>query len=80
MKPTFRLVSDVISDDTVEALEQLLDEARRGRVIGIAFAAMMKRRTFIVNAAGEAKRNPVFTRGMLACLDDTLGRQADNPL
>lgn len=80
MKPPFRLVPDVISDDTVKALQCLLSEARRGHVIGIAYVAMFKRREFIANAAGEAKRSPVFTRGMLASLDDALGRQADNPL
>ncbi len=80
MKPPFRLVPDTISGDTVEALEQLLAAARKGQVIGLAYVVMYKRRQFIANAAGEAKRNPVFTRGMLACLDDALGRQADNPL
>ncbi len=76
----FRLVQDTISDDTVKALEKLLRMARRGQVIGIAFAAMYNRREFIVNAAGEAARSPVFARGMVAALDDALARQADNPL
>lgn len=72
MKPPFRLVPDDLSHDTVAALQSLLDDAKEGRVIGVAFAAMYKRREFIVNTAGEAHRNPVFTRGMLACLNDTL--------
>lgn len=80
MKPPFRLVQDTVSVDTVKALEQLLRMAKRGQVIGIAFAAMYKRREFIVNATGEAARSPVFARGMVAALDDALGRQADNPL
>lgn len=72
MKPPFRLVPDTISHDTVEALQTLLDDARRGQIIGVAFCAMYKRREFIVNTAGEAHRNPTFTRGMVACLNDTL--------
>jgi hypothetical protein len=80
MKPPFRLVPDAISPDTVRALEQLLREARRGRIIGVAFVAMYKRREYIANATGEARRSPTFTRGMIASLDDALGRQADNPL
>jgi len=80
MRPPFRLVPDTISSDTVRALEQLLKEARAGRIIGVAFVAMYKRREYIANAAGEARRSPTFTRGMIAALDDALGRQADNPL
>jgi hypothetical protein len=80
MKPPYRLVPDAVSGDTVKALQQLLAEAKKGQVIGVAFVAMYKQRQFIANAAGEAKRSPVFTRGMVACLDDVLARQADNPL
>jgi hypothetical protein len=72
MKPPFRLAPDNISHDTVEALQTLLDDARKGHIIGVAFCAMYKRREFIVNTAGEAHRNPTFTRGMVSCLNDTL--------
>lgn len=72
MKPPFRLVQDDISHDTVAALETLLADAKKGRVIGIAYAVMFKQRQFAVDAAGEAYRNPIFTRGMIACLDDKL--------
>lgn len=72
MNPPFRLVPDSLSSDTVELLEQLLDEARRGRILGIAFVAMLKRREYIANTAGEAHRNPTFARGMVAALDDHL--------
>lgn len=72
MKPPYRLAPDALSHDTVDALEQLLDEARRGHVIGVAFAAMYKQRRYITNTAGEAHRNPTFARGMIASLDDEL--------
>jgi hypothetical protein len=61
-------------------LEELLADAISGKAIGIGFVVMYRGRRFIANAAGEAKRSPVFTRGMLACLDDKLSRQTDNPL
>lgn len=80
LRPPYRLVPDAISDDTIRALEQLLRQARKGDIIGLAFVAMYRRREYIANAAGEAKRNPTFTRGMIAALDDALGRQADQPL
>lgn len=73
MKAPFILVPDEISNDTVKSLEQLLEHAKRGEVIGVAFAAMLKRRGFIVNSSGEAHRNPTFSRGMLRALDDKLG-------
>ena len=66
------LVPDSLSTNTIKCLETLLEHARSGEVIGIAFAAMLKRQTFIVNSAGEARRNPTFSRGMVAALDDEL--------
>lgn len=75
MKPPFRLIPDSISTDTAMALRQLLDLAERGELIGVAFAGMLKERRFFVNSAGEAHRNPVFTRGMVAALDDSLSNR-----
>lgn len=73
-RPPFILVPDTVSHDTVTCLELLLDAAKRGEVIGLAYAAMLKRRAYITNTAGEAYRNPTFSRGMIAALDDQLGR------
>jgi hypothetical protein len=80
MKPPFVLVQDIVSRDTIECLETLLAEARKGEIIGIAFAAMLKRRAYITNTAGEAHRNPTFSRGMLATLDDQLAQRVRNGL
>lgn len=73
--PPFRLVPDTLSGETVECLEELLTLAKKGEVIGVAFAAVMKGRTYIVNTAGEARRSPTFTRGMVSSLDDEVGRR-----
>lgn len=72
MKPPFVLIPDLVSHDTVECLETLLEHARRGDVIGVAFAAALKRRAYITNAAGECHRNPTWARGLVAALDDQL--------
>lgn len=72
MKPPYILVPDTVSNDTVKCLETLLHEARAGNLIGVAFAAMLKRRGYIVNTAGECHRNPTFSRGMVAALDGQL--------
>jgi hypothetical protein len=73
MKPPFVLVPDQLSNDTQEALAQLLDLAQRGELIGVAFAGMLRRRRYFVNVAGEAFRNPTFARGCVSALDDELG-------
>ena len=75
MKPPFRLIPDTLSTDTAEALAQLLDLARRGELIGVAFAGMLKQRRYFVNTAGEAHRNPTFARGIVAALDDSLSNR-----
>ena len=68
----YRLIKDTISHDLIEALEVLLEGARQGDVIGIAFACALKRNRFITNVAGVCYRNAAFTRGMVASLDDEL--------
>jgi len=72
VKPPFVLIQDTISHDTVECLETLLRHARKGDVIGVAFAAALKRRAYITNTAGECHRNPTWARGLIAALDDQL--------
>jgi hypothetical protein len=71
----FTLVTAPASQETVKALEHLLEEARKGEVIGLAFAAMCRKRTYFVNAVGEAYRNPTFARGMVSALHDDLGQR-----
>lgn len=73
MKRPVLIEPDALSRDTVECLEQLLERAKRGEIIGLAFAAMCRRRRYFLDTAGEAHRNPTFARGMIAALDDELG-------
>lgn len=64
-----------VSKDTIECLEALLKQAKAGEVIGVAYCAMHKKRRYVVHTCGEAHRNPTFTRGMLAALDDNLSHR-----
>lgn len=75
MKPPFTLAPEPISHDSVEALESLLNDAKKGDLIGVAFTAMYKKRSYVVNAAGEAHRNPTFSLGMVEVLNDYLLQQ-----
>jgi len=72
MTGPFRLVTRTISHDTVEALSTLLEQAKRGDLIGLAFAAMYNEGGYLVNAEGETYKSPTFTRGMIKALDDKL--------
>lgn len=68
MKPPYHLVPGALSHDTVAALEALLADAKAGRLQGIAFGAIYRRRTYIVDAAGEAHRSPTFALGVVHML------------
>lgn len=68
MRPPLVLIPDTVSNDTVQCLETLLHHARRGDLVGIAFAGIVKRRGYIANSAGEAYRDPTFSIGMCQVL------------
>lgn len=72
MKQPFKLATENISTDTVIALEELLRQAKAARLIGLTFAAMYRQRRYTINATGEARRSPTFSRGMVAALNDYL--------
>jgi hypothetical protein len=61
-----------VSADTIECLARLLEQAKRGEVLGLAFGVILRRSNYTVHTTGEARRNPTFTRGVLAALDDHL--------
>lgn len=63
------------SEDTVAVLERLLDDARKGRVIGLAYTAQLAKRGYIVDVAGDAARNPTFALGMVSMLANKLQRK-----
>jgi hypothetical protein len=58
--------------DTVGALEQLLRSARNGDIIGLAFTALLPGQQYMVDVVGEAYRDPTWTRGAVAAVDDEL--------
>jgi len=64
------LVRDIVSRDTVEALEQLLAAARAGDVTGIVFGATLRRNRYITNVAGYCYKHPTFARGVIGAMDD----------
>lgn len=75
MKTTFSLLPNEGSADTIECLKALLRRAEQGEIVGVVYCAMLRRKSFTVNATGEAHRSPTFSRGMVAALDDYLAER-----
>ena len=59
----------VACKETIAELEQLLLEARAGKLVGLAFVAHY-RDEYTVDAIGRAMTHPTLTRGAIAALDD----------
>lgn len=57
---------------TIAQLEHLLDEARAGRIVGLAVVATSRQRSYSVEATGLMRDDPTFARGAVAALDDEL--------
>lgn len=74
MGELLQLVDPVVSSETLDAITQLLEEVRAGRVVGVAWIARHRGNLFTADAVGTAKDDPVHTRGMLKVLDDELGQ------
>jgi hypothetical protein len=65
------LVAPRPSEATVKELEMLLEGARAGQVIGLAYVALSASH-YTVNAVGQACERPTLARGMLQVLEDLL--------
>lgn len=61
--PLLRLVQNQPSKDMIETLEYLLQEAREGNLIGLAYSALLPGRKFFVDVVGEAHADPVRAIG-----------------
>lgn len=77
-RANIRLLPPFVSADTIAELELLLQGARAGKVLGIAYAISLDRREFYVNTAGEFDRDLVYARGAVASLNDELGLRVNS--
>lgn len=69
-----RLVRPGINREALDAVDKLRDDILNGLTIGVAIVAMHKSYCYTIDVAGECKRSPTLTRGMVAALDDELER------
>lgn len=70
------LKHDSHSRDTVQCLQELLIAAQRGKILGIAFIAMMVD-GYIANTAGAVRERAHEARHMLGALDEQLENLAN---
>lgn len=73
------LLKPGVSRDTIDCLTTLLDQAKKGDLVGLAFGAIMRNSNYSVHATGAARHNPTFTRGIVRALDDKLSTLVNNP-
>lgn len=67
-----RLVTDDVSHDTIDATKRLHDDARAGKMVGIAFVGVYQRGTYIHNTAGYCYREPGMMIVPVRSLDEYL--------
>lgn len=67
------LVKNAVSEETIATLERLLAEAQAGELVGIAYV-VISTSGYSQGFAGDVRQYPIFTRGMLQCLDDELAK------
>lgn len=71
-RASFHVIEPFVSRDTIQALEELLEDARAGHCVGVAFAAMYRRNRMVLDTAGECTSKPVHTVGMLNILTNRI--------
>lgn len=68
-KPRVSVCKPYVSQETIDLLEQLLEEARKGEVVGIAYVAQLVGGQVGMNIEGELLGDPMFTAGALQLLE-----------
>ncbi|MDN5936495.1 MAG: hypothetical protein L0H75_10040 [Nitrosospira sp.] len=70
--PPIKLVKREATNDVKEAFERLLGEAKMEKILGSVTVVLYEDRHFEFVLAGECYRNPLYTRCLVAELDDEL--------
>lgn len=68
-----KLVPDAVSKETIDTLSALLQEARAGKIIGVAYVALHKGRHYSADNVGEGRPHSLLMRVALQELSDYLG-------
>lgn len=68
------LLPNHVSPDAVAAAEYILAETRAGRFNGLAYIGLCPGRGYVIDLAGEAKSQTLFTHSLVALLAHELIR------
>lgn len=69
-----RAVANVVDKETVETCRQLLREAERGQVIGMAYVVMERGNQFSADVVGGVRLQPVLAYGVMGALETVIRR------
>lgn len=61
--------------ETVETLTRLLEAARSGTIIGLAYVALHHHHEYSADLVGQALSSPLLCRGICRCLEDAISRK-----
>ena len=67
-----RPVPPPVDNETIKELEELLAEAKRGNLSGLAYIALRPGTHFTINATGSASAVPAYSLGALHALEAML--------
>lgn len=67
-----------ISHDTVHLLFDLLDQARKGKITGLAVVALHPGRVYELATTGEAERSPTYLLGVLSKLQVDIAQKIES--
>lgn len=70
-----RVVPGIACAESIRTLERMLEAARAGRLVGLAYCAVQRSGGYSVDFVGLARRDLTRTRGMVCALDDEIGVQ-----
>lgn len=72
MGEVVKLVPSPVSQDTVDELFALLQEARAGKIIGLTYVALHPGKEFTADVVGQSRKVPLFTLGTVQRLNQYL--------
>jgi hypothetical protein len=75
MGESLRLVRPASDLQTIEALTELLEAAKAGKVIGLAYVALHLQDEYSADLVGQARRSPLLSRGICRCLEDAIAQK-----
>lgn len=69
------LVPLAVNQDTIQVLERLLQEARAGRILGLAYVALHHQHEYSADMVGSALESPLLSRGICRALEDVIAQK-----